>query len=152
MLQAAPVESSRRLASSVIHYVARVGDSVVLADSSRDDRFSNDPYIQEHQPLSLLCTPILHQGMLIGLLYLGEQLGAGSFHKSPCRFKARSFPEPGTSRRGSMSRLSMSLPPSVVMTSSKSALGSPIPASSQETSSACTSPIEGRRRAKRSSR
>ena len=79
VLQAAPAESSGRLASSVIRYVTRVGESVVLGDARRDSRFAKDPYIQEHQPVSLLCTPILHQGTPIALLYLENNLVHDAF-------------------------------------------------------------------------
>ena len=79
VLQAAPAESSGRLASSVVRFVTRVGESVVLGDARRDSRFAKDPYIQEHQPVSLLCTPILHQGTPIALLYLENNLVRDAF-------------------------------------------------------------------------
>ena len=79
VLQAAPAESSGRLASSVVRYVTRVGESVVLGDARRDSRFAKDPYIQEHKPISLLCTPILHQGTAVALLYLENNLVRDAF-------------------------------------------------------------------------
>lgn len=73
------VGENTEIARSVIRYVARVGDNVVLADATDDDRFSNDSYIQNRRPLSLLCTPILHKSKTIGLLYLENNLVRGAF-------------------------------------------------------------------------
>ncbi len=67
------------LAQSIVHYVERVGKSVVLADATRDDRFSNDLYVQKERPRSLLCVPILHQGKPLGMLYLENNLVRGAF-------------------------------------------------------------------------
>ena len=41
--------------------------------------FASDPYIMERQPKSLLCTPLVKQGKLIGILYLENNLTAGAF-------------------------------------------------------------------------
>ncbi|MCC5603078.1 AAA family ATPase [Nostoc sp. CHAB 5714] len=38
-----------------------------------------DPYIIRQQPKSLLCTPILYQGKLLGILYLENNLTTGAF-------------------------------------------------------------------------
>ncbi len=77
--RATAADSGQGVAPSVVHHVARRGESVVLADATRDPRFSNDPYIQKQQPLSLLCTPILHQGKLVGLLYLEHRQTRDAF-------------------------------------------------------------------------
>jgi GAF domain-containing protein len=58
------------LATSVVNYVARTGESVVLDDAVRDPRFEADPYLQARQPKSLLCLPIQSQGRLRGVIYL----------------------------------------------------------------------------------
>ena len=74
-----PIGDNTEIARSVIRYVTRVGDNIVLADATADDRFSNDPYIQKRQPLSLLCIPILHKSKPIGLLYLENNLVRDAF-------------------------------------------------------------------------
>jgi predicted ATPase/signal transduction histidine kinase/DNA-binding NarL/FixJ family response regulator len=73
------VELNEELATSIINYVSNSGDTVVLADASRDNRFSTDSYIQEAAPLSVLCTPILHQGRPVGMLYLENNLARDAF-------------------------------------------------------------------------
>lgn len=76
--QSTPVEANQQLPLSVINYVARTREDVVLADASREGRFTTDAYIIKNQPKSILCTPI-HQGQLNGLLYLENNLSTGAF-------------------------------------------------------------------------
>jgi predicted ATPase/anti-anti-sigma regulatory factor/GAF domain-containing protein len=74
-----PVDGSERLASSLVHYVARTRETVVLGDASRVDRFAADRYIGLHKPKSLLCLALTHQGRLLGLLYLENNLATNVF-------------------------------------------------------------------------
>ncbi|MBD1876576.1 AAA family ATPase [Nodosilinea sp. FACHB-131] len=64
---------------SVINYVARTQTALVLSDATAEDLFATDPYILAHQPKSVLCAPLLHQGKLTGLLYLENNLTPGAF-------------------------------------------------------------------------
>ncbi|AFY83492.1 AAA family ATPase [Oscillatoria acuminata] len=81
--QAIATETSSDLPLSLINYVSRTQEDVVLNDASQNDQFSSDPYILATQPKSVLCTPILGQGKLIGILYLENNLLVGAF--SPAR-------------------------------------------------------------------
>jgi predicted ATPase/signal transduction histidine kinase len=58
------------LPHSLISYVLRSGEAVVLADAVRDADFGHDAYICRRNPRSLLVLPLLYQGTLSGLLYL----------------------------------------------------------------------------------
>jgi predicted ATPase/GAF domain-containing protein len=75
------LETSDRLflPLSAIDYVARTQESVVLHDATTEEIFATDPYIVDRQPRSILCTPILHQGRLTGILYLENNLTTGAF-------------------------------------------------------------------------
>lgn len=64
---------------SVINYVARTSETLVLDDARTAKNFASDRYILHHQPKSLLCTPIHNQGKLIGILYLENNLTTGAF-------------------------------------------------------------------------
>lgn len=77
--QSIPVETSQQVPVSLIHYVARTLEDVILDDAAADGLFATDAYIASHQPRSVLCTPILHQGRLTGLLYLENNLAPGAF-------------------------------------------------------------------------
>jgi GAF domain-containing protein len=53
---------------SLINYVTRTLKTLVIDDATAETTFADDPYIIEHQPKSLLCTPIRKQGKLMGIL------------------------------------------------------------------------------------
>jgi predicted ATPase/signal transduction histidine kinase len=62
------------LPESIIHYVVRTHESVILDDARAQDPFSGDAYILEHHARSVLCVPLLKQTKLIGVLYLENNL------------------------------------------------------------------------------
>jgi PAS domain S-box-containing protein len=70
---------TNRLPESIIQYVIRTHEPVILNDATCEGNFINEPYIQHNQPRSILCIPMLNQGKLIGVLYLENQLAAGAF-------------------------------------------------------------------------
>ena len=77
----APVslELSQDVARSLVNWVKRSLEPLVLADARENTQFASDRYIIQHQPKSILCTPILKQGKLLGVLYLENNLTVGSF-------------------------------------------------------------------------
>lgn len=79
MLQTIPVQNSQQLPISLINYVARTHENVVLNDASCEGTFTADSYIVNQKPKSVLCTPIIHQGKLTGIFYLENNLTIGAF-------------------------------------------------------------------------
>ncbi|MCP3137981.1 trifunctional serine/threonine-protein kinase/ATP-binding protein/sensor histidine kinase [Pyxidicoccus xibeiensis] len=77
--QALPVESSTALPASIIHYVVRTGETVLLHDAATEEPFSEDPYIRAARPKSVLCSPLLKQLSLTGVLYLENDATPGAF-------------------------------------------------------------------------
>jgi len=73
------VNQSQPLPLSVINYVARTQENVVINDAIAQELFSHDPYIQKSQPRSILCTPIVNLGELLGLIYLENNLTTAAF-------------------------------------------------------------------------
>jgi PAS domain S-box-containing protein len=67
------------LPQSVLHYVIRTQQSVLLDDASADHVYSNDEYIGRKRCKSALCLPIVKQKKLVGALYLENNL-------TPCVF------------------------------------------------------------------
>ncbi|MEH1861674.1 MAG: AAA family ATPase [Nostoc sp.] len=67
------------LPESIIQYVIRTHETVILNNAAREGNFINEPYIQHNQTQSLLCLPLLNQSKLVGVLYLENQLAAGAF-------------------------------------------------------------------------
>ncbi len=79
VLQKIPVEDSQEIPHKLIYKVKHSQQTVVLVDATADLTFANDPYITHQQPHSILCSPILHQGKLLGILYLENNLATGAF-------------------------------------------------------------------------
>jgi GAF domain-containing protein len=79
VLQSIPIESDRRVSPTIINYVARTCESVVLNDATHEGNFTNDSYIKEHQPKSILCVPLINQGKLTSIVYLENNLTTGAF-------------------------------------------------------------------------
>ncbi|MGF1937961.1 MAG: trifunctional serine/threonine-protein kinase/ATP-binding protein/sensor histidine kinase [Nostoc sp. ChiQUE02] len=79
ILQSIPIEFSQDIPLTLINYVKRTLETLVVDDATVKNSFTSDSYIIQQQPKSLLCTPILHQGKLMGILYLENNLIAGVF-------------------------------------------------------------------------
>jgi signal transduction histidine kinase len=64
---------------SVLRYVQRVREPVVVDDATRDDRFARDPYFAGVTGCSLLALPVLGRGTLRAVLLLENRLIRGAF-------------------------------------------------------------------------
>ncbi len=73
------VEAVADLPQTVINYVERSGKDLVLGNAAAEGRFTADPYIVDRNLKSLLCTPIINAGKLIGILYLENNLTTRAF-------------------------------------------------------------------------
>ena len=62
------------LPESIIHYVVRTKESVILGDAASHHAFSSDPYLRRLHARSILCLPLTNQAKLIGVLYLENNL------------------------------------------------------------------------------
>ena len=67
------------LPESVLRYVLRTRESIMLHDASGQSSFSADDYVREHRARSVLCLPILKQTRLLGTLYLENNLTVHAF-------------------------------------------------------------------------
>src|SRR5205814_261903 len=67
------------LPETVLHYVTRAQECVLLDDASADNIYSMDEYVRRKQSRSLLCLPIIKQSNLVGALYLENALTPGAF-------------------------------------------------------------------------
>ncbi|MBD1887021.1 AAA family ATPase [Microcoleus vaginatus] len=74
-----PLSQSQNLPITAINYVWRTRETLVINDIATENIFAADPYIIQHQPKSVLCTPIVNQGKAIGILYLENSLAPGAF-------------------------------------------------------------------------
>jgi PAS domain S-box-containing protein len=67
------------LPQSALHYVIRTRQRVVVDDASVGNLYSEDEYVRQKRPRSVLCLPIVKQTKLVGALYLENNL-------TPCAF------------------------------------------------------------------
>ncbi len=74
-----PLYASPLVCEAIVRYVARTQQDIVIHDAKHDNRFAPDPYLSANHPRSVLCTPIMHQGKLAGILYLENNLIEGAF-------------------------------------------------------------------------
>jgi PAS domain S-box-containing protein len=79
LLPSIPLENSSDLPLGLINYVAHTEKPLLLNNAIGSGLFTTEPYILRHQVKSVLCTPIVHQGKRVGLLYLENNRAAGAF-------------------------------------------------------------------------
>jgi predicted ATPase/signal transduction histidine kinase len=83
-LEHVPLEEAR-VPISILKYVIRTRESVVLGDASSDLSFGKDPYFLSENQKSVLCAPIIHQGMVAGIVYLENNLASHIFNPNRLR-------------------------------------------------------------------
>src|SRR5437879_12700954 len=71
--------SPAELPESLLNYVIRTRDSVILDDALAQNPFSADEYICQKHARSVLCLPLVKQSKLIGVLYLEYNLASHVF-------------------------------------------------------------------------
>lgn len=74
-----------RMPASLLQFVLRTRESVLLDDAVASAQFCDDPYVRQDGPRSALCLPLLRQGELAGALYLENTLAPGLF--TPARLQ-----------------------------------------------------------------
>ncbi|MEH2358022.1 AAA family ATPase [Nostoc sp.] len=74
-----PFESTDLVPISLINYVKRTQEILVIDDIKNKAYFAVDNYIKREEPKSILCIPMLNQGKLLGLIYLENNLTTGAF-------------------------------------------------------------------------
>jgi PAS domain S-box-containing protein len=74
-----PAGSQVELPKSVLHYVTRTRESVILDDALAQNPFSADEYLRQNHVRSVLCLPLVKQANLVGALYLENNLASHVF-------------------------------------------------------------------------
>ncbi|WP_414544890.1 AAA family ATPase [Nostoc sp. CCY0012] len=73
------LESSYDVPISLINYVKRTREILVIDDAKAQTSLVADNYINRESPKSLLCIPMINQSKLLGILYLENNLTTGAF-------------------------------------------------------------------------
>jgi len=77
--ESTPLADCTQLSRTIVNFVAHAKEHVVLRNAMEDNRFTHSDYIQAAQPQSLLCTPMMYQAHLCGILYLENNQATGVF-------------------------------------------------------------------------
>ncbi len=72
-------EALPKFPESVLRYVIRTQESLILDDASAENPFSDDAYVSLRRPRSILCLPLVKQRELAGVLYLENNLAPRVF-------------------------------------------------------------------------
>ena len=73
------VEESDGIPLGIVNTVKRTRQVLVWEDACQDPTFASDRYLQQYQPQSILCLPLVSRGQLIGILYLENNRVSGAF-------------------------------------------------------------------------
>lgn len=75
-----PLEGNSKLPAKLIQYVKNTRE-VVAFENCETTLPVIDEYLDQRQPKSILCLPIINQGTLLGIVYLKNQVTTGVFTK-----------------------------------------------------------------------
>jgi predicted ATPase/signal transduction histidine kinase/tRNA A-37 threonylcarbamoyl transferase component Bud32 len=79
--QSIPLDLTQSLSKSIVNYVARTKEFLVLRNASEDSLFASDPYIEKRKPKSILSVPLINKNQLIGIIYLENNLLTDAFKR-----------------------------------------------------------------------
>lgn len=74
-----PIAESLEVPERIINLVKATRQTLVIDDAMADSFSMSDPYTNKKQPKSIVCTPLLHQGELMGILYLENNMTRAAF-------------------------------------------------------------------------
>lgn len=79
VLQSIPLTGNELISEAIVRFVAATKENIVLDNAVDHPHFSVDPVISKKRSKSILCTSILHQAEVIGLLYFENDLMTDAF-------------------------------------------------------------------------
>nr|AVH79654.1 multi-sensor signal translduction multi-kinase [Nostoc sp. PCC 8009] len=79
LLDSQLLDACHNIPRKLINYVKNTQQTVIIDNCKTDIPGVIGEYMLQHQPQSVLCTPIINHGHLVGILYLENQLNQGVF-------------------------------------------------------------------------
>ncbi|WP_223805623.1 ATP-binding protein [Pseudanabaena sp. UWO310] len=73
------VENHTYVPTSIVNYVARTQETIILNNVPQTEDFQDDPWIRQCQPKSLICMPLLNQGHITAIVILENNLITDAF-------------------------------------------------------------------------
>ncbi|MBE7412543.1 MAG: AAA family ATPase [Leptospiraceae bacterium] len=80
-LKSVLLEEFTDIPKTIVNYVWKTKESVILPNAKESEMFVQDPYIALHKLRSVLCIPILYKRSMSGILYLENNLSTNTFTK-----------------------------------------------------------------------
>ncbi len=74
-----PVDTDSIFPYTIISYVIRTREPVLLSHAAKSEIFSADPYLHTRNAKSVICIPLIYEDRLEALLYLENNLSSGIF-------------------------------------------------------------------------
>ena len=74
-----PITEYSEFPKSIINYIQSTRNTVILEEATKEGIFTDDPYIIQYQPKSILACPIIYKHELQGIIYLENNLVKGAF-------------------------------------------------------------------------
>jgi PAS domain S-box-containing protein len=71
--------SPDRFPASMLRFVSRTRDRLLLDDAAEPGPYAEDPYVQARRPRSVLVLPLVKQSALVAVLYLENRLAPRAF-------------------------------------------------------------------------
>lgn len=81
-----PLHKTDLLPKTIINYIERTKNQVILGDAVQNQLYGNDPYIEKYQLKSVLATPLINKGNFQGILYLENNLLNNAFNSDNIKF------------------------------------------------------------------
>lgn len=78
-LQDIAIKDFDEIPHTVINYVRRTLETIVIADASTDRLFGKDAHFEKNGVRSVVCLPVVKQNQIIGILYLENNLASNVF-------------------------------------------------------------------------
>ncbi|MDY6904320.1 MAG: diguanylate cyclase [Thermodesulfobacteriota bacterium] len=79
VMKSNPLEQNTSLAVSIVNYVQKTGENVVLGNAGANQQFMSDPYVSRNRPKSILCAAIKRKEEVSGIIYLENNLATDAF-------------------------------------------------------------------------
>ena len=82
ILNSESYKGSNRLSESIVNYVIKTKENVILNNTENNNMFVNDCYIKMRKPKAILCTPIIYKNKLMGVIYLQNNITCNVFDEA----------------------------------------------------------------------
>lgn len=70
----------------IVEYVSQNLETVNLLDATSDELFGSNPYIRKNRCQSIICSPMVYQGKILGLMYLENAEQKAAFNTDNLEF------------------------------------------------------------------